>query len=176
METATITFKEGHPFVWHMYKNFGPLELSIPLFETYSAVFETDHFCAGIAYQLAEKELPFWVRLLQAVEIRHTSEPITSCGISLYQEAVQTKAMQIFPFTLVSVRQERVSDVFPRDAYGPADRAVARVREQGEPSANEIVRYANWSDKGTCWTRERISRSSAVVCSPQAADICVPTP
>lgn len=137
VETQTINFKESHPFVWNMNINFSQQGLAIPLYENYRIVYKTNFSCGGIANQLETKEFPFNLRHPQTVELQITAENVTSRRIYLYEEMVQTYTTQYFPIQVLSVRQERVSDVISRDIYGPADRAVARQREQDDPVANE---------------------------------------
>ncbi|MBL4873685.1 MAG: hypothetical protein JKY41_09895 [Rhodobacteraceae bacterium] len=154
VETKTINFKDGGPFVWTTYQNLNQQGLSIPLPENYSVVFDTKSVCAGIVYQVEEKGFPFSFRRYQIVDIQQIVEPFASCRISLYEDIVQTKMLRLFPLTVLSMRTERVRDVLTRDEYGPTDRAVARERARVEPIANKFSvpneNNRGWSSDAMC--------------------------
>lgn len=154
IETQRADIKGG-PYVWDFSRSINPPEIFIHITENYRVVFDADFSCGSISKRAGELGFPFTDNSYRAVDIQHITDPVVSCRRAIYEGVIEFRALQIFPIEVMSMRQERVSEVLTREEYGPADRAIARRRERSEPPNNELqFSHRNtffWRSDKMCW-------------------------
>ncbi len=170
MKTAGVSLIDNAATIREGTHNFNSRETNLPISDDYQVIFDTQLSCDRLAKDIVGQEFPFSPKYQLSVSVQHISEPNTSCTIHLKGEAFQFETLRVFPVTILSARQERISSVLSRDEYGPADAALIRALESENPQPRDLYRRFDtkyyWSDENRCWHEIRGE------CAPRANTIC----